>query len=126
MSDDEQAIRRLIATWMTASAAGDIPTVLGLMADDVVFLTAGQKPFGKAEFAERSRQMAGLKIEGRSEIRELEIAGSWAWCRNELSVAVTTPDGKVVRRAGPTLAILRKQPDGRWLLARDANLLTAG
>jgi ketosteroid isomerase-like protein len=29
-----------------------------------------------------------------------------------------------VRRGGYTLTILKKQPDGRWLLARDANLLT--
>jgi len=29
-----------------------------------------------------------------------------------------------MRRAGYTLTILRKGPDGRWRLARDANLLT--
>jgi ketosteroid isomerase-like protein len=28
-----------------------------------------------------------------------------------------------VRHAGNTLTILRKEIDGRWLLARDANLL---
>jgi ketosteroid isomerase-like protein len=29
-----------------------------------------------------------------------------------------------VRRSGYTLTILRKQADGRWLLARDANLVS--
>ena len=38
MTDDERAIRELVATWMTASQAGDIDTVLGLMTDDVVFM----------------------------------------------------------------------------------------
>ena len=33
MNDDERAIRELIDTWMTASQAGDIETVLGLMTD---------------------------------------------------------------------------------------------
>ena len=33
--------------------------------------------------------------------------------------------GKPVRRSGYTLTILRKERDGRWRLARDANLLTA-
>jgi ketosteroid isomerase-like protein len=32
--------------------------------------------------------------------------------------------GKAVKRSGYTLTILRKQSDGKWLLVRDANLLT--
>jgi ketosteroid isomerase-like protein len=32
---------------MTASQAGDIPTVLSLMADDALFMVPGRKPFGK-------------------------------------------------------------------------------
>ena len=42
MTEDEQAIRELIATWMRASMAGDTDTVLSLMADDVVFMVAGR------------------------------------------------------------------------------------
>lgn len=122
-SDDERAIRTLIETWMTASAAGDTATVLSLMADDVVFLAAGHAPFGKAEFAANASKLAGVKIEGKSEIQEIEISGSWAWCRNQLSVVMTPAGGKPVRRSGPTLTILRKKPDGSWVLARDANLL---
>ena len=38
MPDDEQAIRELIQTWLAATQKGDIQTVLGLMADDVVFM----------------------------------------------------------------------------------------
>jgi uncharacterized protein (TIGR02246 family) len=125
MSDDERAIRKLIDTWMTASRMGDLQTVLGLMSDDVVFLVPGKKPFGKAEFAATSGSMKDVRIEGRSEIRELEIAASWAWVRADLSIVMTSPGGEPIRRSGPTLTILRKQPDGRWLLARDANLLGA-
>jgi ketosteroid isomerase-like protein len=29
-----------------------------------------------------------------------------------------------MRRSGYALTILRKEPDGRWRLARDSNLLT--
>jgi len=32
MSSDEQAIRGLVALWHSATAAGDVDTVLGLMA----------------------------------------------------------------------------------------------
>jgi ketosteroid isomerase-like protein len=36
---------------------------------------------------------------------------------------MTPPEGEPVRRAGYTLTILRKEPSGKWVLARDANLL---
>ena len=126
MTDDERAIRSLIDTWLSASAAGDLTTVLRLMSDDVVFLVAGQKPFGKAEFAASAQQRANARLEAHGEIQELEVAGPWAWCRTQLSVVMTPPGGQPVRRAGPTLTILRKQPDGTWVIMRDANLLSAG
>ncbi|TIP77049.1 MAG: DUF4440 domain-containing protein, partial [Mesorhizobium sp.] len=34
-------------------------------------------------------------------------------------------NGKPVRQSGYTLTLLRKEADGEWRLARDANLLTA-
>jgi ketosteroid isomerase-like protein len=33
--------------------------------------------------------------------------------------------GSPTRRSGYTLTIFRKQADGAWVLARDANMLTA-
>jgi len=124
MSEDERAIRDLVATWMRASQAGDTQTVLGLMTDDVVFLVPGQEPFGKQAFAAAAASMDGVRIEGTSEVRELNVLGSWAYLRGYLRVAMTPPGGNTVRRAGHTLSIFHKQPNGRWLLARDANLLT--
>jgi uncharacterized protein (TIGR02246 family) len=124
MTDDERAIRQLVSTWMAASQAGDVETVLSLMADDAVFMVAGQEPFGKEAFAAAARGAQDMRMEGTSDIRELTVLGDWAWLRNHLTVTVTPPGGKPVRRAGYTLAILRKTPAGQWLLARDANLMT--
>jgi uncharacterized protein (TIGR02246 family) len=124
MSDDERAIRNLIATWMSASQAGDTDTVLSLMTDDVVFMVPGQEPFGKAAFASASQDMQGIRMEGTSEIRELQVLGDWAYLRGHLQVSMTTPAGNTTRRAGYTLTILRKGADGKWRVARDANLLT--
>src|SRR5262245_29472687 len=124
MTDDERAIRELTATWMKASQAGDAATVLGLMTDDVVFMVPGREPFGKEAFAAASQSMQGMRMEGSSEIRELEIAGDFAYLRSYITVTMTPPGGAAVKRAGYTLTILRKEPDGHWRLARDANLLT--
>ena len=123
MSDDERAIRDLVATWMAASRAGDLATVLGLMADDVMFLVPGQEPFGKGAFAAASQSMKGARFEGSYDIREIEVLGDRAYLRNYLTVTVTPPGGEPVRRAGHTLSILRKEPGGKWVLARDANLV---
>jgi len=123
MSDDERAIRDLVATWMAASKAGDQDTVLGLMTDDVVFMVPGREPFGKEAFAAASQGMQGMRIEGTSDIVELQVLGDWAYLRNRLNVTITPPGGAPTTRSGYTLTILRKEADGRWLLARDANLL---
>jgi uncharacterized protein (TIGR02246 family) len=123
MTDDERAIRELVATWMAASQAGDHETVLSLMSDDVVFTVPGREPFGKAAFAAASKGMQGLRIEGTSDIVELQVLGDWAYLRNRLKVTMTPPGGSPTTRSGYTLTILRKEPDGCWRLARDANLL---
>jgi uncharacterized protein (TIGR02246 family) len=123
MSPDERAIRDLVDTWMTASREGDTATVLSLMSDDVIFMVPGREPFGKQTFAANSRSMDGVRLEGTSDIRELRILGDWAYLRNFIEIAITPPDGETVRRSGYTLTILRKEPGGKWVLARDANLV---
>jgi uncharacterized protein (TIGR02246 family) len=77
MTDDERAIRNLVETWIAASKAGDLETVLGLMADDVIFMAPGQKPFGKEAFAAASGKLKNVGFEGRSEIQEIRALGDW-------------------------------------------------
>jgi uncharacterized protein (TIGR02246 family) len=124
---DEQEIRQLVATWMTATKAGDMDTVLTLMAEDVVFLVTGRPPMiGRAAFAAASRLPAGGQVpqfDGTSEIQEIKILGDWAYMWTKLSVVVTPPGGgPSITRAGHTLSVLRKER-GKWVLARDANML---
>ena len=124
--NDEQKIRSVIKKWMDASKDGDTETVLSLMTDDVVFLVAGQKPFGKEVFASSSAQMKSkVRFEGMSDVEEVKIAGEWAFVRSHLKVkTVTIPDGAVTSRSGYTLSVFQKGQDGQWRIARDANLLT--
>mgnify|MGYP003703732833 FL=1 len=125
MTDDERAIRNVVETWLAASKAGDLPTVLSLMTDDVLFLTPGQAPFGKEAFAAMSNGLKDVQVDGTSDIQEVQVFGDIAYLRNALRIVITMPDGKVVRRSGQTLTILRKEADGKWRLVRDANLVVA-
>jgi len=124
MKGDEEAIREFVDAWMRASRAGDTATVLSLMTDDVVFMTPGREPFGKGAFAATSDGMKNVTIDGHAEIVELQVLGDWAYLRNHIDITVTPAGGAPLHRAGYTLTIVRKQADGRWLLARDANLVS--
>ena len=125
MTDDERSMRNLVETRMTASKAGELASVLSLMADDVIFMVPGQRPFDKEAFktaAAASRMSASRARAISRKFGSLMIGRTFAitW-----RVAITQPDEQEpVRRSGYTLTILRKNSDGRWLLARDANLLT--
>lgn len=123
MPSDEQQIRDLIATWISATELGDSERVLALIADDAVFLTPGALPMGKAEFASAQAGLNEVRLSISSEIQEIRIMGQWAYCWNHLNVRVTPRGGATVTRAGNSLSILQKRT-GSWLLVRDANLLT--
>jgi uncharacterized protein (TIGR02246 family) len=126
MQSDEEEIRQMVSTWMAASKAGDVETVLSLMAEDVVFLVPGQPVMRKAEFAVAARAQSGQgapQFDGRSEIQEIRVLGEWAFMWTKLTVVVTPLGGaQSMTRAGHTLSILKKQ-SGKWVLARDANML---
>ena len=127
MDRDEQAIRSVIATWMEASAAGDLERVLALMDDDVVFLGAGRPPMrGKNGFAAANKAMEGrVRVEGTADIQEIRVSGDWAYVWNQLKVTMRPLDGGTpTHLSGPALSVLRKKSDGAWVIYRDANMIS--
>jgi uncharacterized protein (TIGR02246 family) len=123
-TDDDRAIRDLVRTWMSASKSGDLSTVLSLIAEDAIFMVPGRAPFGKGAFAAASQGQSNVKFEGTSDIQEIHIQGDWAFLRNHITLTISTSDGQSNQRSGYTLTILRKLPSGKWVLFRDANLMT--
>ncbi|MDB5773126.1 MAG: SgcJ/EcaC family oxidoreductase [Burkholderia sp.] len=126
MTDDEKEIRNLVARWHSATAEGDVETVLGLMAEDVVFLVPGQAPMrGRSTF---ERGLRGLltthRIESTGDVQEVRVSGDLAYCWTVLNVRVVPlAGGDPDSRSGSALTILRKQANGAWVAVRDANLL---
>lgn len=127
MGPDERAIREVHSNWIEAVNAGDLVRLLFMMADDVVFLNPGRAPFGRDGFApgfSAAHQQAQIRC--LSELEEVVIVGDIAYtlCRDALSV-IPRDGGEATQLAGHRITIYRKQPDGRWLLARDAHTLSA-
>lgn len=121
---DEQAIREMVDTWLEASKRGDTATLLNLLADDVLFITPGRKPFGKEEFAGTNQeQMSDMKMDAAIDIKEIEVAGDWAWMRSFLRITFTRSEGDPSRLSGHILTILQRNADGKWVIKRDANFV---
>jgi uncharacterized protein (TIGR02246 family) len=126
MEPEERAIREVHATWIDAVNAGDLARLLGVMTDDVVFLNPGRAPFGRDGFPAGFTAAHQLsRIRCISELEEVVVAGDVAYtvCRDSLSV-IPRAGAEVTELAGHRITIYRKQPDGRWLLARDAHTLS--
>jgi uncharacterized protein (TIGR02246 family) len=126
MGSDERALRELHAIWIDAVNAGDLGRLLALMADDVVFLNPGQPPCGRDGFPVGfSAGHQHARIRCTSELEDVVIVGEVAYTLSRESLSVTPRAGGETRTlAGDRITVYRKQPDGRWLVARDANTLT--
>jgi uncharacterized protein (TIGR02246 family) len=127
MSPDELQIRDVHLTWINAVNAGDLERLLTLVTDDAVFLNPGQEPFGRegfrANFSPAQRRQALVNCV--SELEEVIVAGDVAYTRSRDSLSVIPRGvGEAAYLAGHRISVYRKQPDGRWLMARDAHTLS--
>jgi uncharacterized protein (TIGR02246 family) len=124
-NSDKKKIQALINAWGEASAAGDLTAQLNLMTHDVIFLTPGNPPMHRDQFAVGFKAMiAEVSLACHSNIQEITIHGDLAVCWNLLEVDFTPiQGGETVKHAGHTLTALRRGADGQWRIWRDANLL---
>ena len=126
MESDEREIREVHSTWISAVNARDLGRLLTLMADDVVFLNPGRAPIGREGFsANFSAAHQPVRIHCSSELEEVVVVGDVAYTRSRDALSVTPrAGGQATQLAGHRITVYRKQPDGRWLLARDAHTLS--
>jgi len=112
--------------WRRLTAQGDLDGLLALTTYDVVFLTPGNPPIRRKEFAEGFRQVsAKARIESTQDVRDIRVSGDIAYAWSELSVVLTPHDeaGGKWENSGHVLSVFQRSGTGKWLLARDANLM---
>jgi uncharacterized protein (TIGR02246 family) len=124
-SPAEQEIRAVHSRWIDAVNAGELARLLASMTDDAVLFGPGQAPFGREIFsATFSAAHQNMLFRCLSDLEEVVVAGEVAYTRSRDTLCATQRgDGKAMDFAGHRITIYRKQPDGRWLLARDAHTL---
>jgi uncharacterized protein (TIGR02246 family) len=126
MSRDEVEIRKLVETWHRATSDGAVEAVLPLMTEDAVFLSPGRPPIrGRVAFAQSMiRVLKDHAVVSSGEIQEVRVSGDLAYCWTNLTVSLSPLEGDLgSTHRGPALSIFRRQPNGSWALARDANML---
>jgi uncharacterized protein (TIGR02246 family) len=122
----EDKIAEVHSAWIEAVNAGDLAALLSLMTDDAVFLNPGQAPFGKDGFSPNfSGAVERFRFKCSSDLEEVVVAGEVAYTRSRDTLSLSPRSGgEVTLLAGYRLSVYRQQPDGRWLLARDAHTLS--
>ena len=120
----EQQIRDLVATWASASAAGDLESIKSLMDEEILFLTAANEPFGRDVFIHQfQNNVKQMNLNVTADVREVEVRSDLAFARTWLEVRITPKSGEPMTRTGYTLSVYRRRPGGPWKLWRDANLV---
>ena len=67
--------------------------------------------------------MKGAAIDAHAEVQEIDVFGPRAYIRNHVRVELSAPGQPARRMSGYAMSVLRKEADGRWRIARDANLV---
>ena len=122
---DVAAIQALTEAWCTAVEANDVAGIVALYADDIVRMAPDVPAVrGKQAIEEIYRGVFELfsvgliwPVEGTEEII---VADGWAFHLSEY-ILKTTPKagGETTEERGKIIEILRQQPDGSWMLARE-------
>jgi hypothetical protein len=74
---------------------------------------------GHAAIAAALAELIALRPRMITDTVQVLETGDIALVVNEWTMTGTAPDGAVVRRGGRSADVLRRQPDGRWLVVVD-------
>ena len=109
--------------YVTAINSNDLDTLLGVLTEDVVFLSAHEAPMvGKAAVRPwLEGYLKAYKTHWDKPVQEFVVSGDWAIERYSYT-SNDTPvgGGDVVTDTGWGLVLYHHDADGKWRVARDA------
>jgi uncharacterized protein (TIGR02246 family) len=117
----EQAkIQSTVDTNNAAVSAGDLERALASFEPNaVVMAQPGMPAMGTPALREAFQQFMGLKPKITVTGHDIIQAGDIALHQSTWKMSGHMPDGKAFEQSGFSTVVLRKQPDGRWLMVID-------
>lgn len=119
---DADAIRQIFSAFVAAKLARDVERELSFVTDDAVYTPPGMPDVdGKAALRAwwTSREVADSLEAFELDPGEIAIAGDLAYSRGtSTSRFRNRRTGQISNQVVRHLDILRRQPDGRWLISR--------
>jgi uncharacterized protein (TIGR02246 family) len=117
----ERAIRAALAKWTSDFNTRDASHICDLFAPDLVYDYRG---FPERDYAtlcgllQRSLADPARTFTYALDIKEIIVSGDMAIVRVVWTLKVASAGGKTEESREPGLDVFRKQPDGRWKIAR--------
>jgi uncharacterized protein (TIGR02246 family) len=111
---------RAIELFAECMNAGDIDGAMALYEPDAVFAPQpGQSISGHDAIRSALEGFVALQPLMTGTIAQVLEAGDTALVTNRWALEGTGPDGEPVRMSGTSSDVVRRQPDGRWLVLVD-------
>ena len=123
---DVTAIRTVFESWYCAMEDGDVDALISLVTPDVIVKPPGAAPIMGVNALQ---QALSAFLDEHSEtvdykVQEVEVSGQLAFARILESTTIRPRSGAESSTVnGMHLTVLRRQPHGEWLLARDFSSL---
>ncbi|MCH6257487.1 DUF4440 domain-containing protein [Puniceicoccaceae bacterium K14] len=121
MNKENQEVLEVVKAMTAAFQEGDIDAVMGFYEDQAnVLFEPGKESVIRSDIEARFSEFS--QISPRFEYlkgHEVYVAGDLAMHIAPWSMTGTAPDGSTVEQSGLSVAVLRKQEDGKWLLVLD-------
>lgn len=119
MTTDEQVVSTIL-TMTDAFQRGDLPGVLRTYEPGAVVVGEPGKPLtGESQLRTMFAGFMAMKPTFTYGGHDVVIAGDVALHLSPWHMTGTGPDGSTIEQAGLSVAVLRRQTDGRWLMAID-------
>jgi uncharacterized protein (TIGR02246 family) len=117
---DHSQIQSTIDTNNKAVAAGDMEAILATYDPNAVMLGATGGPVtGTAGLREAFKRFLAINPQITIVQQDLVQSGDVALHSYTWNMKAKTPDGHPIEQSGLSLIVLRKQPDGKWLMVID-------
>ena len=121
MSDEDQAVIHTVEAMTRAFHEGDLEGVMARYEPSAVIVFERGSPVRDRE-AQRQHFSQIFRLAPRFSYaaHEVVVCGDLATHFAPWTMTAMTPDGQQIEDRGLSVAVLRKQPDGAWLIVTDA------